>query len=140
MEIVDGKVVTRQRSETVSVYFIQAVRLELIKIGVAERAESRLRGLAMASPDSLEVLGYQICHRYGALETELHERFKEYRRHGEWFLPAKPILDHINSFAVTTGRVVDRLNAVVQFPTMKRGRPSREMMQKRALAGLGKWQ
>lgn len=121
------------------VYFVQAEELRLIKIGVADRLEQRIRELSLMSPDRLIVLGVQHCDQGGALEAVLHERFAEDRAHGEWFNPSEALLDHILCHAAISDKARDRLNAVVSFPTMPRGRPTKEMMRLREVAGLGKW-
>lgn len=121
------------------IYFVQAEELRLIKIGSADRIEKRLRGLALMSPDRLIVLGVQHCDEGGALETALHARFADARVHGEWFLPTEPLLDYIEYSARISPAALARLNGVLTFPTMPRGRPTREMMRQREVAGLGKW-
>lgn len=121
------------------VYFVQAEELRLIKIGVTGRLEVRLRGLAQASPDRLVALGVQHCEDGGALETALHARFAHARVHGEWFLPTEPLLDYIEYRAQLSPAALTRLNRVLTFPTLPRGRPTQEMMRRREVAGVGKW-
>lgn len=121
------------------VYFVQADELCLIKIGVADRLEKRLRELSHMSPDSLTFLGAQICPEGGALEKRLHLQFVADRAHGEWFYPTKALTDYILCYADRGPGPTKRMNAVLAFPTMPRGRPNKEMMRQREVAGLGKW-
>lgn len=121
------------------VYFVQAEQLGLIKIGVATRLEKRIRDLACQSPDRLKFLGAAICHEGGTLEPRLHAMFAEDRSHGEWFRPSEALLDYILCHAYVAPKGVARMNAVLAFPTMPRGRPNKEMMRQREVAGIGKW-
>lgn len=55
----------------------------LVKIGRAVAPELRLDALQSGSPVMLELVGYVAGgHKH---ERELHDRFREYRSHGEWF-------------------------------------------------------
>lgn len=64
-----------------------------IKIGIAENVERRLRSLRMASPVPLTLL----AKVQGDITQEwfYHQHFHKHRLHGEWFSPAKPILNEI---------------------------------------------
>lgn len=54
-----------------------------VKIGRAVAPSFRLATFQSGSPVELKLRGCVVGdHR---LERELHERFSEYRRHGEWF-------------------------------------------------------
>lgn len=126
LRLVDGKLVevTRQTAPRREVYFVRAVTLGLIKIGVADDARARLRTLANQSPDRLAVLGVMICDRGGATEPDLHQRFARWRVHGEWFDPAPELLDFIEAHGFNPART-RVLQAVVDLPTLPRGRPSK---------------
>ncbi|MCY0923894.1 GIY-YIG nuclease family protein [Streptomyces sp. H27-G5] len=65
------------------VYLIGSVDSNLTKIGVTSQLAARLRALRASSPVRLEVLWSTAGDR--ALETALHQRFKDRRAHGEWF-------------------------------------------------------
>lgn len=104
------------------VYFVQARRLELIKIGVADDAGKRLRDLALVSPDELQVLGVMPCRNFGKTEEGLHEQFKRERHHGEWFIPTQRLKDFITAHAWNPVRA-KLLQAICDKPTMPRGRP-----------------
>lgn len=82
------------------VYFIQAEKLGLIKIGTANFAAERLASIQGISPDKLRLLGVVICNEYGFLEGILHGKFCLHRVHGEWFRPHQEILDYIKDNAV----------------------------------------
>jgi hypothetical protein len=53
----------------------------LIKIGISERIEQRMKTL---KADLLFTLDHDRHAR--SLERDLHSRFSPYREHGEWFL------------------------------------------------------
>lgn len=65
------------------VYLIGSPDSRLVKIGTTQDIKARLRGIQNMSPAPLEVL----WQTEGGLlmERVLHERFREYRCHGEWF-------------------------------------------------------
>lgn len=113
------------------VYFVQATRLGLIKIGYARDMASRMSAMQAQSPDSLKVLGTIECGRAKALEQFLHAEFAELRSHGEWFRP-DPILlafievnaapsDRDEDFMPTLEQVtkVQKMFADVQWPSLK---------------------
>lgn len=79
------------------IYFIQGERTRLIKIGVANNYRARFNDIQVYCPDKLILLAV----RRGSLtdEQNLHKRFAEFRQHGEWFLPAEPILTFIKKHA-----------------------------------------
>ncbi|MEU2415144.1 GIY-YIG nuclease family protein [Streptomyces sp. NPDC013099] len=64
-------------------YLIGSLGSPLVKIGCTDNPERRLRHLQTGSPLPLQLLalfegGYLV-------EAELHRRFADKRRHGEWF-------------------------------------------------------
>jgi Meiotically up-regulated gene 113 len=62
-------------------YFI--VGADRIKIGRSMDVRKRLRALQTGSPVDLKIMAwFPGC---GPSEHDLHQRFSEYRRHGEWF-------------------------------------------------------
>lgn len=77
------------------VYFLQEGGNGLIKIGYSRYPKERMRNLQLCCPIQLRCLGYFV----GTQEDEgaLHEKFVIQRRHGEWFVPAPEIFDHIES-------------------------------------------
>lgn len=84
-----------KRGGEVQIYFVRAVRVGLIKIGKADCAVKRFGSLKTMSPDQLELLGIMLCDRRGALERQLHSRFRQLRAHGEWFHPSPTLLQFI---------------------------------------------
>lgn len=97
----------RVRNAVREIYFVQGVELKLVKIGVTNDTRRRLISMQTFSPDPLIVLGVQICQRGGALEGQLHRRFEQHRRHGEWFWPAPELLAYIEA----NTRPLDEVNA-----------------------------
>lgn len=65
------------------VYFIEAVRTDKVKIGVAKNPKDRLKALSTGSPIPLKLLG--VMPGDLKLEKEIHLRFKQCRSDGEWF-------------------------------------------------------
>jgi hypothetical protein len=65
------------------VYLAHAPKMGLVKIGTSRNVRGRLAALRQASPAWIE-LAREIPGGF-ALERELHERFKDRRKHGEWF-------------------------------------------------------
>lgn len=81
-----------------SIYFVQAARLRLVKIGLALNPVERVCELQVGSPDLLNLLGSIRCEDQraaAAYERELHRRFAEDRLHGEWFSPSEAIMEFI---------------------------------------------
>lgn len=81
------------------VYFVQAETLGLIKIGFAVSAKARLKTMQVGSPDRLKLIGSMPCSQFGALEQEVHARFKALRVHGEWHRPEPELLAFISQHA-----------------------------------------
>lgn len=77
------------------VYFLQSGDGGLIKIGKANDVKKRIAEIQRMSPVPLNVLCMIQCKNAYQLESSIHNRFMRYRRHGEWFEPAKPICDFI---------------------------------------------
>lgn len=76
-----------------SVYFIQQGNDGLIKIGTTENVKARLATLQTSSPHKLNLLNTISGGRQK--EAELHNRFSEFRKNGEWFEPVQELLDFI---------------------------------------------
>lgn len=93
------------------VYFVQAATLGLIKIGSAWSPMDRLYTLQTGSPDTLRLLAVIRCS--GAArgdEKAIHQKFAEYRSHGEWFRPAPELLAYIEAEAVDYEELLMREN------------------------------
>ncbi len=78
------------------VYFIEAIGAGVIKIGISQNPEARLRSLQTASPTPLRL----IVAVYGTanLERRLHRKFSPMRRNGEWFADCQEIRAEIERF------------------------------------------
>ena len=74
-------------------YFIQAKKTRLIKIGFSTNPKDRCRILKSFNADSLRILKIIKGNRTG--ENDLHKRFRKYRHHNEWYYPNQEILDFI---------------------------------------------
>lgn len=69
------------------IYFILSLSHGLTKIGTSRDVQRRIRQIRNGGPVPLNavLLGW-IEDGGETLETLLHERFRDARRHGEWFL------------------------------------------------------
>lgn len=77
------------------VYFIQHETGGLIKIGISENPERRLKGFNANSHDPrYRILATASGGRM--LEEALHQKFAGARAHGEWFKPHKRLLKYIS--------------------------------------------
>lgn len=75
---------------SITTYVIQSPATGDLKIGKTScGAMSRLRGLQTSSPDPLKL----IVELPGDQESDLHRRFADYRKSGEWFKPSPEIMD-----------------------------------------------
>ena len=80
--------------QTPLIYFVQGEITKRIKIGETScGVPERINRLQTGSPDELNFLGG--CFSPAPSEKKLHEMFKSYRLHGEWFSPSKEIYDFI---------------------------------------------
>lgn len=75
------------------IYFLKS-KNDLIKIGFSVDYPKRINDLQNSSPIELELLGIIIGTQ--KKEEMLHNRFKKYRSHGEWFYLNKDILKYID--------------------------------------------
>ncbi len=66
---------------------------ETVKIGYTKDWDERKKKYKTHSGRDVVLLA--IHPGYRADETELHRRFKVYRKRGDWFYPGDPILEHI---------------------------------------------
>lgn len=72
------------------IYFIRGLDGGPVKIGVANDPKKRLADLQRTCPVELEIIGSRPGDTL--VERELHERFADFRVHGEWFEPSPVIL------------------------------------------------
>lgn len=73
------------------VYFIEGAGM--IKIGIANNVSSRFNSIRTMSPVPLNLIGFISGNI--ALEAQLHSRFHQYRRHGEWFVDCQEIRSYL---------------------------------------------
>lgn len=80
-----------------SVYIIEAIGADAVKIGVAVKPHSRIGSLQMASCFPLRLL---FVHTGGKrLESRLHEIFKPEHLHGEWFKVGRTMREFLGKVA-----------------------------------------
>lgn len=87
------------------IYFIEAIGINRVKIGVTEVLHKRLRMIKTYSPVPLVLIG--AIHGYKELEEEIHHKFKHLRKHGEWFEATDELREYIAH--ITKGQVVPEL-------------------------------
>lgn len=80
-----------------TIYFVEAPRARLIKIGQTQHLRSRFSGLRAASPVNVRLLAY--LEGFDADERALHLRFANWRTHGEWFRPNPHLMAMIDTLA-----------------------------------------
>lgn len=76
-----------------SVYYVVAPDLRLVKIGFAENAKSRFSKIQTDSPTRLVLAAVEDGGE--AEEADRHQQFAPYRRRGEWFALEGTLADHI---------------------------------------------
>lgn len=94
------------------VYFVRAVSLNLVKIGIARDFRVRITALQVGSPDKLELLGVVRCPDPAKLERDLHGRFARERSHGEWFRYSSRLQAYVAKNSVSADQ--DDLNRYAQ--------------------------
>lgn len=73
------------------IYFLQAGENGAIKIGYCRDLAARMSSIQVHCPEKLIVLG--VTGGTKETESDLHDRFAEFRRRGEWFDPAPEIIE-----------------------------------------------
>lgn len=91
------------------IYFVQAERLRLIKIGYVDRFDlegtrHRIKTFQIGSPDRLKLIA--VAEGKKNYETTLHRRFKPIRVHGEWFEPSEELLGLVDLIRIVYARKV----------------------------------
>lgn len=76
-------------------YFVGSREHNIVKIGVTTRLKARMSSLRNSSPVPVKL--FAVAYGWPGIEDALHERFKEHRKHGEWFEIASEIDDCIES-------------------------------------------
>ena len=78
------------------VYFLQAEQGGAVKIGRTNDVERRVADIQRMSPVPLQVLA--IAEGGAALETRLHQKFYDDKKHGEWFSPSEGLMAMIEYY------------------------------------------
>jgi hypothetical protein len=97
----------KSRNRIREVYFVRGDVSGLIKIGVTNDIERRLRSLQTFSAEPLTLLGVLVCPDYGRSEGWVHAQFSAARSHGEWFRPADDLLAFIGQHALDRHQAFD---------------------------------
>lgn len=96
------------------VYFITTADADRVKIGFTKNSPSaRLRELQTGSPQELCIIATEpgsICN-----ERALHDRFADYRLHGEWFAMCAEIGAHIREVNLNTFAEAEQAQATAPY-------------------------
>jgi len=85
-----------------TIYFIEAPKQNLVKVGRTNNIDQRFATLESMSPVPLRLRG-TIDNVDASLENRLHKIFADLRRHGEWFEineDLKKLMDNPESFDI----------------------------------------
>ena len=82
------------------VYLVNALGTDLYKIGKAVSVERRIAELQTSSPHKLAI----VAIVEGVREKTLHEQYKQWRSHGEWFCLPESAVDEIKSMGAPLSR------------------------------------
>jgi len=80
------------------VYFIEAVGLDKIKIGVSDNPENRVQQLATGSAVTLRLKAKMSGD--ALTEREMHKKFQHLQVDREWFYAAKELKDFMQPFLI----------------------------------------
>ena len=75
------------------VYFIQGDKTKRIKIGYTRNVKKRIKRMQLS--EKIKIL--LVLDGGQELESQLHEEFKDYHIHGEWFTPSDKLIEFIQS-------------------------------------------
>lgn len=94
--ILDAFIAVHQKGDisSPSVYFIQAERTNMVKIGFSTNVAKRLRSLQTACSTKVRLLVAIPGNREA--ERAYHEQFSRSREQGEWFRPTADILAEVS--------------------------------------------
>jgi hypothetical protein len=79
----------------VSVYYVRAPDLGLVKIGFAEKPKARFSKIQSDSPTRLVLAAVEAGNE--VIEQARHVQFAEYRQRGEWFRHEGRLAEHISA-------------------------------------------
>lgn len=87
------------------VYFIEAVGLGCIKIGIASNPHSRLKELQTGCPSELRLISVIKTDAASEWERELHARFGAALHRGEWFSDTADLRDFAEAWFQTDDEI-----------------------------------
>ena len=94
------------------VYFISTKRKNVVKIGIANNPNKRLKTFQTANYEELIILRViKVENRALAfkLETALHQKFKKYHIRGEWFKLTPTVINFIENYQIDNISLLDEL-------------------------------
>ena len=93
-------------------YFISTTRKKVVKIGIANNPNKRLKTFQTANHEELIILRViKVENRALAfkLETALHQKFKKYHIRGEWFKLTPTVIDFIETYQIDNISLLEEL-------------------------------
>jgi len=113
------------------VYFIEAVGLDLVKIGYTEELIRRFKQIRTSCPVPIQLVGFMNGDR--SLESHLHRQYKDFRREGEWFHANQHALDrwrkHLDNWDVHRDFICTCQMTNEKIPWRMRADDSRKLME-----------
>ncbi len=99
-------------------YFISTERRNVVKIGIANNPNKRLKTFQTANYEKLIILRViKVANRALAfkLETALHQKFKKYHIRGEWFKLTPTIINFIENYQTDNPSVIEEFILYLQY-------------------------
>lgn len=87
-----------QPANATTVYLVAAAN-GLVKVGSASDVEKRMSLLRCQSPIAVELIYTLACHKAGAVERAIHDKFRNYHDHGEWYRFSEEDIERVKSYA-----------------------------------------
>ena len=85
----------KKRGRKGFVYFIQADKF--IKIGKTADLKKRMQDLGIQLPWPMKLIHHIVTDDMDGLERAFHEKYKEFRTNGEWFILAEKDINEIKA-------------------------------------------
>jgi hypothetical protein len=121
----------RHVTPSLQVYFILAMKCNLIKIGSTADLPRRLYEMSTSNPDELKILG--VMPGDYTTERTLHRTFKKFRMKGEWFAADQFILDFVEEHCSKSDAVATHLNSESDRQQSRREETYRRRVNKEKL-------
>lgn len=84
--IKNAKMVNAQKTDEGYIYFLYCHELSIVKIGVTTNPKRRIRDIQGALPFESKVIKMYFVKNPYDVETQLHERYKDFYLKSEWLV------------------------------------------------------